>query len=227
MLTIAKLFGKSPFAPLQGHMDKVVACTSLLPRLFDALVSGEKDKIDSLRKEISHLEHEADLVKREIRNQLPKSLFLPVDRSQLLEIISLQDAIADKAEDIATLATLKNLNLPNELDPFFLPFCEKNVEATLLVHLIIKELEALIESSFGGLEATKVQEMVDRLGLHEHEVDLMQYDILKTLYSLSDTMPYASFHLWMSLIKEIGTLSNLAEKLGYRIRMILDMPHGH
>ncbi len=67
----------------------------------------------------------------------------------------------------------------------------------------------------------------DELGLWEHEVDLLQYDLLQRLYGLEEKITYSLFHLWMSMIKEIGTLSNLAEKLGYRIRMMLDMPHGH
>lgn len=227
MLTIARLFGKSPFAPLQGHMDKVASCIEMLPSLLEAIESEDSEKIDTIRKEISSLEHEADITKHHIRNQLPKSLFLPIDRAQLLEILSLQDALADKAEDIATLATLKKLTCYNELKDLFAPFAEKNIQAALLVHLIIKELDALLESSFGGVEAEKVKKMVDDLGLREHEVDLLQFDLLKRLYALEDKISYSLFHLWMSMIKEIGTLSNLAEKLGYRIRMMLDMPHGH
>lgn len=227
MLTIAKLFGKSPFAPLQSHMDKVADCIEELPKLFEAVAKSDADEILALRKKISSLEHEADITKNHIRNHLPKSLFLPIDRSQLLEIISLQDSLADKAEDIATLATLHKLEKYDKLKDLFDPFCEKNIQLCLLVHLIIKELDPLLESSFGGVEAEKVKKMVEDLALQEHVVDLLQYDLLKGVYKLSDEVHYATFHLWMTFIKEIGSLSNLAEKLGNRIRMILEMPHGH
>ena len=225
MLTIAKLFGKSPFAPLQTHMSKVADCVAQLPELFEAISKKDYKAISSLHKKISTLEHEADITKNDIRNHLPKSLFLPIDRSQLLEILSLQDSLADKAEDIATLATLGKLDHLEENETFSL-FCKKNVETFQLVYLVVKELDELLESSFGGVEAEKVKEMIEQIAYQEHQLDLLQYDLLKELYALSEKISYGMFHLWMSIVKEIGTLSNLSEKLANRIRMILEMPYG-
>ena len=111
MLTIARLFGKSPFAPLQTHMNKVGSCVDKLVRIFDILLKGDSEKIERLVEELSQLEHEADLTKNDIRNHLPKSLFLPIDRSHFLEILSIQDSIADKAEEIGILLTLKPLGM--------------------------------------------------------------------------------------------------------------------
>src|SRR3989344_2456887 len=101
MLTIARLFGKSPFAPLQTHMEKVSSCMSELPYLFKAILVQDQEAISDIAAKISKLEHEADLTKNDIRNHLPKSLFLLVDREALLEILSLQDALADQAEEIS------------------------------------------------------------------------------------------------------------------------------
>lgn len=106
MLTIAKLFGKSPFAPLRSHMEKVAGCISTLPEIFKALDKQNKEEIEKISKKISKMEHEADLTKNDIRNHLPKSIFMPIARPHFLEILSLQDALADKAEDIAILLTL-------------------------------------------------------------------------------------------------------------------------
>src|SRR5580704_5745643 len=106
MLTIARLFGKSPFAPLQTHMDKVASCIGELPNLFEAVIDQDSHAIQIIGEKISKLEHEADLTKNDIRNHLPKSIFLPLDRSALLDILSLQDAIADQAEEIAENASL-------------------------------------------------------------------------------------------------------------------------
>ena len=80
MLTIARLFGKSPFAPLQTHMNKVANCMEKLTKVFECLASGETEKIERYVEDLSALEHEADLTKNDIRNHLPKSLFMPIDR---------------------------------------------------------------------------------------------------------------------------------------------------
>ena len=110
MLNIARLFGKSPFAPLQSHMKKVAICIEKLATVFAALPKMDMEKIEKLVHELSDLEHEADLTKNDIRNHLPKSLFLPIDRAHFLEILSIQDSIADKAEDIGLLLTLRPLD---------------------------------------------------------------------------------------------------------------------
>ncbi|MBN2479662.1 MAG: TIGR00153 family protein [Parachlamydiales bacterium] len=221
MLTIAKLFGKSPFAPLQTHMEKVSECVHLLDDLFDALKDKHYEKISEIQKKISKKEHDADLTKNDIRNHLPKSLFMPIDRFSFLDILHLQDAFADKAEDIAIIVSLKEIDY-NELEGLD-EFIKKTLETFDLAFLVIKEFDNLIESSFGGIEARKVKEMTEHLAYMEHEIDIMSHKLLKNLYSITDKMPYSSFHLWNLILKEIGEISNIAENLGNRIRMILEL----
>ncbi len=223
MLTIASLFAKSPFAPLQTHMEKVAGCISSLSKLFEAIEKKDFESIESLSKHISKLEHEADLTKNDIRNHLPKSVFLPIDRSSLLEILSLQDCLADKAEDIAILLTLHSLDHFDEFHETFILFCKKNIEAFWMIRDVIQEIEELLQSSFGGMEAEKVKQMVEDIAHKEHKIDLLQFDLLKKLYEVGDKMNHVCFHHWITLFKEIGSLSNLSEKLGNRIRMLLEL----
>lgn len=223
MLTIARLFGKSPFAPLQTHMDKVACCVQELPALFNAIMNQDIDAIEAISKTISGLEHEADLTKNDIRNHLPRSLFLPVDRSALLEILSLQDAIADKAEEIAQHAAMRKLPNLSDFRDIFSSFCEKNLETFWLAHKAIKELEELLESSFGGIEAQKVKGMVEQIAFCEYEMAQIQNEVLTRLYREGDALPYPVFHLTHTLIQEIGALACLSEKLGNRVRMLLEL----
>ena len=223
MLNIARLFGKSPFAPLQSHMKKVAACMEKLSDLLKQLPHLQMEQIETFVQELSRLEHEADLTKNDIRNHLPKSLFLPIDRAHFLEILSIQDSIADKAEDIGILLTLRLLapfqNFQNAIQALF----EKNKIAFVDAYRIIEEIDELLESSFGGIEAEKVKAMVEQTAYKEHEADKMQKTLLKQLLSQGDTLTTASFWQWMRLIEEIGTLSHLAEKLANRIRMVLEL----
>lgn len=223
MLTILRLFGRSPFAPLQSHMESVAGCVHKLPALFEAVENKDYKLLDQLVEEISELEHTADLIKNDIRNHLPKSLFLPIDRSNLLEILTLQDAIADKAEDAAVLCALKPIEILPILKEDLSFFLEKNIETFDGAFLIIKELNDLVESSFGGIEAEKVSSMVDDVSYKEHEVDLIQRKLLKKLFQAEDQMTYTTFHLWQKIFETIASLSNLSENLAYRVRMTLDL----
>lgn len=223
MLTILKLFGRSPFAPLQSHMEKVSACVHLLPELFLALQSGDAARAEALANTISEKEHQADLTKNDIRNHLPKSMFLAMDRQNLLEILSIQDSIADKAEDVAVLATLKTLPVLEPCREEFAAFLQKNLEAFDDVFAIIKELHELLESSFGGIEAEKVGAMVQKVAVKEHEADIIQRRLLKLFFNEDKDLSPSSFHLWQRIFESIAAISNLSEKLANRIRMTLEL----
>ncbi|MBS0625127.1 MAG: TIGR00153 family protein [Verrucomicrobia bacterium] len=223
MLTIARLFGKSPFAPLQTHMDKVASCIGKLPDLFKAILDQNETAIEQIGQKISQLEHEADLTKNDIRNHLPKSLFLPVDRGALLDILGLQDALSDQAEKIAQTAGFKTVEIPQSMTETFILYCQKVMEVFWLTRQVIKEIEELLESSFGGIEAEKVKGMVEQIAFLEYESSTLQVALLKKLFREGEMLSHPSFHLLNLLIEEIGALSHISEKLGNRIRMLLEL----
>jgi len=223
MRALTKLFGRSPFAPLRSHMERVTECVGLLPSLFDAVKAKDGEAVGTLAKTISKLEHEADLAKNDIRNGLKTSLFLPVPRVGLLEVLSLQDAIADRAEDIAVVLTFRDPELPAAIEGLFDEFLQKNLEAFEAVAEIVGEIHELMESSFGGEEAKKVRAMVDQVAYKEHKVDVLQRDLLKGMFNSEETLSYAAFQLWMRVIEQVGGLSNLSEKLANRLLMTLEV----
>lgn len=223
MITILNLFGRSPFTPLMAHMEKVTECVNLLPSLFEAIKASNQAEVEKIAEKISDLEHQADLGKNDIRNHLPKGLFLAVDRTHILEILSIQDQIADKAEDIAVLCTLKKLSFEPSFERDFENFLKKNIEAFEAAHAIIRELHELLESSFGGIEAEKVRAMVEKVAFLEHEVDLMQTNLMRDLFKCEEKMSYSTFNIWQKIFELTASLSNLAEKLAYRVRMTLEL----
>lgn len=223
MYTIINLFGRSPFAPLQSHMESVNRCVLLLPNLFVALENKEREILEKTAEEISLHEHEADLIKNDIRNHLPKSLYLPIDRGNLLDILSIQDSIADRAEDVAVLITLAPLEILPAFHDAFIEFLKANIASYDLVLEIIREMHELVESSFGGNEAEKVREMVEKVGFKEHEVDLLQRKLLKQFFSSEQQMSHSAFHIWQKIFEAVGSISNLSEVLANRVRMTLEL----
>ncbi len=215
MLHILNLFARSPFAPLQSHMEKVDACVQLLKPLFK--------NPQKVAKEISEIEHQADRIKSDIRNNLPSNLFLAIDRNTFLQILELQDAVADKVEDVAVLLSFKKISLEEPLKAPFERFLAKNIECFEESHKIIKELHELVESSFGGSEAERVKAMCDEVAFLEHEADCIQRELLTLLYSQEETISYGTFTLWSKIFEATGQISNISEQLADQIRMTLDV----
>ena len=223
MRSFLNLFVPDPFAALQVHMQIVARCVHMLSDLFEALQNKDYRRSEDIASAIGKLEHQADIAKNDIRNHLPKSLYLPIDRNALLEILSMQDHIADSAEDIAVLTGFKTLEIPLPLSSKFKLFLARNIETFDSVQKIICELGGLVEFSFGGVEADKVKGLVHEVAYKEHQVDLLQHALLKALFALESEMTFASFYLWLRIIESVASLSNLSQKLADRVRMTLEV----
>ncbi|MBI3212071.1 MAG: TIGR00153 family protein [Simkania negevensis] len=220
---IAGLFGKSPFSSLLAHMKNVSDCYKKLIEIFEKLKKAPPEAIEKLVAELSRLEHEADLTKNDIRNQLTKRTWLPIDRGQFLEILSIQDRLADQSEDIGNLLVLYPMEefgeLCEEMQTLFL----KNCEAFWDSYNIMKELPDLIESSFGGIEAEKVKTMIEKTAYKEYEADKMKYHLMKAFFKKGTLIPTPVFYLYIRLIEEINDISHIAEKLANRVGTILEL----
>src|SRR3990167_8316456 len=103
MRTLLNLFGPSPIKPIEQHMRKVYQCAKQLHDFFAAALAEDWEKAIKLNNKIASLEKDADIMKRELRLHLPTSLFLPVARTDLLELLNTQERIANRCQDIAGL----------------------------------------------------------------------------------------------------------------------------
>jgi hypothetical protein len=221
MSIISKLFGKSPFEPLYQHMLKVKECVDLVGPLIDALLAGDRKKLEETAEKIFKAEHDSDLVKKEIRNNLPKGIFLPVDRGDILSFLKEQDKIADSAEDLAVLVTLRKMKVPKELKKELKDLVDKVLLTGETAMAVSSEIKILAETSFGGSEAQKVMDIVEQLKIEEHEADKAQMKLAKKLFSIEKKLDPVSVVMWMQIFRELGMLANHAENVGDRLRMML------
>jgi predicted phosphate transport protein (TIGR00153 family) len=223
MRTISNLFARSPFTPLQSHMSHVEDCSVKVREIFDAFFASDFEAVNRIAEEISELEHQADITKNDIRSHLPKGLFLPVDRGNLMEILAIQDGIADRCEDIGVLLTLRSFSFPPTMIDDFNNFLNKNIESIGMVHKVIQKLDELLETGFSGTEAANVRKMISEVAFMEHEADVLQRQLLKITFEHESEICYGTFFLIVQSFKAISSLSNYAEKLANRVGLMLDL----
>jgi len=217
----ASLFGRSPIKPMQEHIKVVTRCASEVPALFEALCTGDQAKVTTIKDQIFALEQEADDIKNKLRAHLPKSLLMPVDRRDLLEVLDMQDSIADTAQDIAGLLVERPMEVPLSLEKPLLNLTHRCVEACKKAEEIIGELDELVETGFRGRESERVAEMVDELNRIEDDTDDMGMELTHLLFAQEDQMKPVSVMFWYQLIQWIGDLADYAEKVGNRLRLLL------
>jgi len=219
--SIANLFSKSPFGPTQAHLKKAIECAQQLRPLFEAALAYDTERLAAVTERINDLEHETDLLKNEIRDTLPRSLFLPVDRRDLLELIHMQDSIADSAQEVAGLLSLKELRLPEDLKPTVMELIEEILVTCDMALAIGSEMDELSETSFGGPEAERVLSMINQLDDVETKSDVIGVQLSKALFAREDEMKPVDMMLWYKVFYTAGQVANYAERMGNRLRLLI------
>ena len=221
MRSILSMFSKSPFKPLGSHMDKVRACVDQIEPLFKALDMKDYDEVGAVSELIVKLEHEADIIKDDIRTHMRQTVFLPVDKKDFMHLLSAQDDIADAVEDLAVLLRIKNLDTPETIKAPLSELVEHVIMTAYSGCDLILELEALLESSFGGAEADKVDKATQVLGTLEWEADRKQFKLAQKLFSLGSQIDAADLLLWNEVIKKLGAVADKTEQIGKTLRIFL------
>ena len=115
MSLIRDLFRTSPFEPLRYHMKKVMECVAFVGPMFEAVRDKNYSGLQGIARKVFKVEHEADIIKDEIRQTIPKRFFLPIYRGDLLGYLKLQDDMADSVEGIRVRLTVQYLASPESM----------------------------------------------------------------------------------------------------------------
>ena len=221
MGSIFNMFGPSPIKPIEQHIRKAYQCAKQLYPFFEAVLKKDWKAEKKIKDKIVTLEKEADLIKRDLRLHLPTGLFLPVSRTDLLELLSAQDRIANKAEDIAGLIISRKMIIPEPLIPAFMPFLHRCLDASKQACKAINELDELLETGFRGSEVKIVEEMILTLDEIEHDCDERLADIRHRIFDLEKELSAIDIMFLYKLVQWIGELADHAQTVGGRLQILI------
>ena len=218
---LSSLFGKSPIRPMQQHMSVVTECAEQLRVFIDAAITDDWQQAAQVYEEIRNLENKADDLKRKLRLQLPKNLFMPVDRRDLLHLLSTQDSIANRGKDIAGIMLGRKMRIPAPIQKGVVALVGSAIATTQQALKAINELDELLETGFSGQEVTFVEELIAQLDSLEDEADQLEMDIRHKLFAHEAELPPVDVIFLYQVIGTIGEISNLAENVGDRLQQLL------
>lgn len=218
---IFSMFGASPVRPLQQHMAEVQSCVYELVPFFAAAMEQDWPKAREVQQRIAQLEHEADDMKRALRLQLPSGLMMAMPRRDLLELLTAQDRIANKAKDIAGLVVGRQITFPRPLNEMICGFVKRSIDATNQAQRAINELDELLETGFGGREVSLVEKMITKLDKIESDTDKLQVEARNCLFSMEKDMPPVDVMFLYQIIEGIGGLADLSQRVGSRLELML------
>ena len=207
--------------PLEKHVNIAFKAVKVLGTFFEAAIGDDWETAISLRDEITELEHEADDLKKEIRQHLPKSLFMPVPREDLLELLLVQDKMANLAKDISGLVVGRRMTIPDSITGQFNEFVERNIDAARQARKSVRELDELFTTGFRGAEAELVEALVEELDNIETETDEMQAALRRSVFKIEKDIDPVDVMFLYKIIEMTGAIADMAERVGRRLELLL------
>lgn len=220
-LPLSNLFLSSPLGIIEDQMKAVIRCAEAVEPLLEALIDGNQEVVQAQARAVSQLEASADDMKNAVRSRMPTRLFLPVARRDALRLVRQIDSIADSAEDVGVLLTLRPMDVPDAMQaPLRLMF-KRVLEAVVLAGELVASLDSLMAAGFRGKSAKKAESLIGQIAQKEHDADKVQDQLARLVFELEHEMSPVAVFMWLKIIKEMGDMANHAENVGDMFRLFL------
>ena len=217
-LLLSSLFYRSPFKELQKHADKVKECARLFREAAVCHIGQECKEFDLLTERVARLESEADDIKRNIRNHLPKGILMPVDKFEFFDYLREQDKVLDEVEDALFWLSFRPRGIPDEVSADI----HHLVEAVIPPIERLSDLVALATEYFKSkseTQRTKMKGLIRDIRQYERETDLLERELnFKIFGTIKD--PLVVFHL-VRLVEIIADIADHAQNASDRMRVMI------
>ena len=218
---ITSLFGKSPIAPLQKHMKKVHSCLKDFAVFAKATKAQDWDKAETIHISINNKEQKADKLKKKLRMNLPSTFMMPFSRRDLLDVLLIQDSIANITKDLSGLMMTRRMVFPEEIAGDFIKLAGLCIKTSAAALTAINELDELLETAFSSRKRKIVDKMIKTVNELEHETDDAQNDIRNKLFTLESDLPPVDVMFYYRAIEWLGETADAAQKVGSRFEVML------
>jgi predicted phosphate transport protein (TIGR00153 family) len=211
----------SPFKILDEHFKRVCRATRKLDKMVKLYMDGEFSEASSISVEISRLEHEADELKRNLRASLPRKIFMPIPKEDLLAILGSNERIVDSCQDVAQILDMRETKIPKELHPLLESFLGHIIDAVDTLRDMMNLLEKLLESTFAKVGTDEILALGHMVHEHEYKADSVNKQLSRTIYALEEKeSPMTLFHL-MRFSDVLDSVADHAENAALRMVLVV------
>ena len=202
-------------------MKQVHSCLKDFGVFAKAAKAEDWEKAEITHISIGKREHKADVLKKKLRMNLPSTFMMPFSRRDLLDVLLIQDSIANITKDLAGLMMSRKMVLPEEFADDFIDLSKLCIKTSAAALDAINELDELLETAFSSRERKIVDKMIKKVNELEHETDVAQELIRNKLYLLEASLPPVDVMFYYRAIEWLGETADAAQKVGSRFEVML------
>ncbi|MEF8880000.1 MAG: TIGR00153 family protein [Candidatus Thermoplasmatota archaeon] len=212
---------KTPFTQLLEHMGKIREAIDMLGGGLKEYYKGEYENFANLTKKIAKLEHEADIIKSNLRNHLPSSLFMPVDKGKFMWALREQDSILDHADNLVNMLHMRRTKIPEKLQPLFIEHAEIVMETFDAMEDAVENIKDLVETSFVKRERKQTKEFIYKVHELEYKADQKKFEVTRGIYEMEDELePMDVYHL-LKIADWVDDIADHAENVSDWLRSMI------
>ncbi len=147
---------RNPMDGLIEHYDKIAECVATIDDSLECYVSGGVCReFEELTRTIDAIENHADVIKRNIRNHLPKGVFMAVEKPLFLNYTKFQDNILDAAQDALHWLAMRPVAIPEVIQRDLIFLLDGVAKTTVLLGPALKATIALVHGESLDRDGTK------------------------------------------------------------------------
>lgn len=212
---------RSPLLGFLEHYEQIARGMALIEDSMECYISGgDKSackEFAALKKEVDEAEEKADIIKRNIRNHLPRSLFLPVEKHLFFSYTHEQDDILDWGQASLQWLAMRDVNVP-EVFQKDLIFYLGDVSKT------VKMLRPAIEGTISwvndeGVDREELKNRFRAVRAQHKKVTEVMHDINSKLYR-SD-LDFKDIYQLIHFVEHLHKMSHAAEGCVNLLRVMI------
>ena len=217
---ISDVISNSPLALLERHAGVCVDCVERLPLYFAEAQANRWGRASDVREEICRFEGLADELKQDVRSNLPRGLWMSVSRADLLELVRVQDKMANGVKEVSGISLGRQLAFPAAMTSEVADFIDVVVQVSRVVVKIIGATRELSRSAFGTRQTNVILDFVSQVEADERRSDEMQAALRARLREHEAELSAVDAIFLYQLLAAIGDIADNAEKVAHRAQII-------
>ncbi len=190
----------------------------MFKKAIECYIDKACEEYEYLAKEVSRLESEADAIKRDIREHLPKGIIMPVDKFELFRYLREQDRVLDTVEDALDWLTFRLTDVPKEIEKDLLSLVDKGIAAIELLGPMLDAATAYFRY-YNKKDREKVKELIREIRQLEQEADRLEKKTKKTMFNLN--IEHICICHFMHVLDKIGEIADHVENAGDMIQAMI------
>jgi len=220
-IKFGKQLARSPLKPVRKHMRIAYESATFLPAAMQAFFNNDREALEETRKTVCELEADADALFEELLQHLPAPAYVAFERRDLVDVLEMQEAIANRMQEITALLLDLPMDAPGDMHKPLMRLVDRCVAATEVAYAIVKSIEQVVEAGFKGTHVEAARQLVQDVVAIETEADTVAGEITRLLFAQCRDMDPVAVVFLYQLVGWIDDLANYSERLAIRSQLLL------